>query len=621
MKNTIQLMLWPRLGLALLLLVARVNAAERQVLPGHVPANVAALQPTSRLNATNRLDLVVALPLRNREDLTNLLQQVYDPASTNFHHYLSSPQFTERFGPSEKDYQTLMAYARSNGFTIAGTHPNRTLLDVNGSVGDIEKAFHVTMRTYQHLTEARAFYTPDVEPSLDLDTQVMQIEGLNNFSLPHSNLKPMPIPNPGNPMPALGTAPGNNYWGSDFRKVYAPGVALNGSGQIVAIMSLAGYYPSDITAYENQAGLPYVPITNLFNNGINANTGPYGDVTEISLDIEMVISMAPGIAKLMVYEGTQQHDIYNHIATDNIAKQISSSFTAGSATDPMTDQIFIQFAMQGQSCFQESGDDGARIGAAAFPADDPYVTLVGGTRLTTGSDGSWQSETVWNDSDGKGSGGGVSVTFNIPSWQLGIDMTANQGSTTMRNVPDVSIVATQIWVIHDNGVGSGQRGTSCAAPLWAGFCALINQQAAAEGKPPVGFLNPAIYAIGKGSGYAAAFRDVTMGSNTNPNSLNRWFVASGYDLCTGWGTPTGMGTINALVNFAGPVFVAFGASDPGNGTYDLPYNTMSRGTNEVAAGGTIEIKTAGSSSETMTITKAMNIQAIGGPAVIGHNTP
>jgi subtilase family serine protease len=170
-------------------------------------------------------------------------------------------------------------------------------------------------------------------------------------------------------------------------------------------------------------------------------------------------------------------------------------------------------------------------------------------------------------------------------------------------------------------VGSGQRGTSCAAPLWAGFCALINQQAAAEGKPPVGFLNPAIYAIGKGSGYAAAFRDVTMGSNTNPNSLNRWFAASGYDLCTGWGTPTGMGTINALVNFAGPVFVAFGASDPGNGTYDLPYNTMSRGTNGVAAGGTIEIKTAGSSSETMTITKAMNIQAIGGPAVIGHNTP
>ena len=80
-------------------------------------------------------------------------------------------------------------------------------------------------------------------------------------------------------------------------------------------------------------------------------------------------------------------------------------------------------------------------------------------------------------------------------------------------------------------------GTSCAAPLWAAFTALVNQQAAAASQPPVGFLNPALYAIGKGANYTTCFHDITTGNNTWSGSPNLFFAVPGYDLCTGWGTP------------------------------------------------------------------------------------
>src|ERR1035438_886541 len=97
-------------------------------------------------------------------------------------------------------------------------------------------------------------------------------------------------------------------------------------------------------------------------------------------------------------------------------------------------------------------------------------------------------------------------------------MTANQGSTTRRNVPDVALTADNVYVIYGNGQSETVGGTSCAAPLWAGFTALLNQQAALAGIPTVGFLNPAIYAIGKGPNYTADFHDVTTGNNFSTSS-------------------------------------------------------------------------------------------------------
>jgi subtilase family serine protease len=158
-----------------------------QVLRDEVPPVIENLhlQPISLLPATNRLDLAISLPLRNQAALNTLLSEIYNPASTNYHRYLTPEQFTERFGPTEQDYQTLINFARTNGLTVTTTHPNRALLDVSGNVATIERVFHVTLRVYRHPTENRTFYAPDREPSVDFDIPILHVAGLDNFELPH----------------------------------------------------------------------------------------------------------------------------------------------------------------------------------------------------------------------------------------------------------------------------------------------------------------------------------------------------------------------------------------------------------------------------------------------------
>jgi len=533
-------------------------AAERQVLHGHVPSALARfnLQPAGRLPVTKNLQLAVGLPLRNQQALDDLLRQIYDPASPNYRHYLTPEQIAEQFGPSEQDYQSFIAFAEKNGLTVTGTYPNRTLLDISGSVASIQRVFHVTMRVYQHPREARTFYAPDVEPSLDLAVPVLHISGLDNFVLPRPmNLHVIPLEQLTRTVPASGSGPSGLYMGNDFRAAYAPGVSLDGAGQVVGLLELDGYYPNDITAYENQAGLPNVPLTNVLVDSFSGAAG--GNNIEVALDIEVAIAMATNVSKVIVYEGPNPSgtiDILARMASDNLAKQISSSWLIGD--DPNADVQYKIFATQGQSFFQASGDNGAFYSGIVQWADDTNITLVGGTTLTmTGSGGAWSSESAWNwyitdppNTDSTGGG----INFNsipIPIWQQGINMTTNNGSTTLRNIPDVALTADNILVRADNGASYYVGGTSAAAPLWAGYTALINQQALAAGRSTVGFINPAVYAIGKSTNFTADFHDIATGNNTNASSPNNYFAVPGYDLCTGWGTPVGQSLITAL---AGP---------------------------------------------------------------------
>ena len=126
---------------AFLLFALSARAAEPQVLRGHLPAAVAKLAPVGSLPASQRLNLAIGLPLRNQEALTNLLHQLYDPASPNYRHFLTPEQFTARFGPSEADYQAVIAFAKTQGLDVTGKHPNRTLVECKAEVADIEKAF------------------------------------------------------------------------------------------------------------------------------------------------------------------------------------------------------------------------------------------------------------------------------------------------------------------------------------------------------------------------------------------------------------------------------------------------------------------------------------------------
>jgi hypothetical protein len=536
--------------LAVMIAATSLPAAQRKVLQGHVPQAVTRLQPAAPLPGTQPLELALTLPLRNREALATLLQELYDPASPNYRHYLTPEQFTQRFGPTEANYQKLIGFARAHGLTVSGTHPNRLVLDVRGPVANIEEAFRVRMRNYRHPKEDRTFYSPDAEPSVDPDVLLQAISGLDNFVLPHPiNLQMAPLVQPADSTLqevrayATGSGPGGDFMGNDFRAAYVPSVTNTGSGQVIGLFEFGPFSPNSIYIYQTNAHLSTdIVITTIPVNGFNTTWSGQDDGEEC-LDIEMAMSLAPG-ATILVYEGDNGTDIFNKIATDNLAKQISCSF-GWSPMDASLEGTFKQFAAQGQSCYIASGDSGAEAQPVFPPGDDPYLTIVGGTSLTTsGAGGSWQSESAW-----VGSSGGVSSRYPIPSWQQAINMQANQGSTTMRNLPDVAMLAdTVLFFVYRNGTTGTIGGTSAAAPLWAGFTALVNQQAAAQGKPPTGFINPAVYALGKApyATYTSCFHDITTGNNYNSSSPTKFRAVTGYDLCTGWGTPRGINLINFL---------------------------------------------------------------------------
>ena len=516
------------------LLILSVSASAGQRLRGHVPEAVGASRALGPVGRATRMNLALGLPLRNQSELAALVQQVADPASPNYRHYLTPEQFAERFGPTEADYHALASFLRAGGLEVTGTHPNRMILDVAGPAAAVERIFHVNLFRWSHPSRGE-FFAPDREPFIDGNVEILDVSGLDNFSVPRPiDLHRLPL---GKAQPlTTGSGPAGLFIGGDFRAAYAPGVTLNGAGQSIGLLEFDGFYSSDVTANFQQAGLPAVPITTVLLDGFSGSPGNAND--EVTLDIMTAAYMAPG-ASVIVYEGRSPNDILNRMATDNSASQLSSSWTF-SPTNATTEQIFQEMIVQGQSLFQASGDSGAYHGYIMPPADDPNVTVVGGTSLiTSGAGGAWQSESAWADG-----GGGVSQVWPIPSYQRNVNMAAVGGSTTMRNLPDVALLADiQTFMIADNGNRYSIGGTSEAAPLWAGFIALANQQAASTGKARVGFLNPTIYSIGLGSRFASDLHDTTTGSNGFP-------ALAGYDLATGWGTPSGQSLINDLTGAA-----------------------------------------------------------------------
>src|ERR1039458_1978583 len=259
------------------------------------------------------------------------------------------------------------------------------------------------------------------------------------------------------------------------------------------------------------------------------------DDGEEVIDIQQSISMAPGLSAVIVYEGNNDVDILNRMATDNVARQLSCSF-GWLPADPKSDEpIFREFAVQGQNFLVASGDSGAytlpgcsgnNCNPAFYPEDDPFITAAGGTHITTnGAGGPWESEIAWGGTNpvlargnptGGSSGGYSTNGFAIPGYQQlkGVINPFNDGSTTLRNVPDVSAEADcDNYYCANGSCQGGVGGTSLSAPRWAGFLALANEQANGAA---IGFLNPTIYGDRQwGPGYDSAFHDITSGRNNN----------------------------------------------------------------------------------------------------------
>ena len=573
MRNT---PLLPRLAAlvcaaAFMLITVPGQAQPQSPLTRHVRDEVVngKAQLVGKLPASQTLLFDIVLPLRDRAGLQDFVQEVQSPASSSYHKFLTPQEFTARFGPSQEDWEALVAFAKASGFEIiSGTREERDLR-LSGSVANIEKAFHVTMGTYHDLTEDRTFFAVDREPTVDLPFQIWHITGLDNDSKPHPMYVKKSDYAKAHGIDAsrvvshatTGSGPSASFLGSDMRAAYYGGTALTGTGQTIGLFEFLGTDLADLTTYYKNVGQtePYTPTlisTGGYSTSCTESSGC--DDTEQTLDMTQAMGMAPGSTMLYMYVCGNASSISDtacisamvSTASAPLSKQISCSW-GWTPADPSTlDPYFEQMAAQGQNFFAASGDSSAWSASnEAWPADDANIVSVGGTDLTTASAaGPWKSETAWADS-----GGGISPdSIPIPSWQKlsGVITSSNRGSTTLRNGPDVAANANfTFYVCADQTTctANDYGGTSFAAPMWAGYLALANQQAAANGDS-IGFIDPILYPAALTSSYGTYFHDITSGSCGTYSGI------TGYDLCTGWGSPNTTGIINLLAGSATPSF-------------------------------------------------------------------
>jgi kumamolisin len=551
-----------------LALTLQVGAAPSETLDhspvrlsGHVPSKaVSEAVCLKTLDATTHVPLTFILPLRNREALEELIQRIYDPTDQqHYGKYLTPEEFTERFAPTQKDHDNVVAYAKSLGLTITGTHPNRTLLNVSGPTESIEAAFNLRLHQYQK-ANGRIFYAPDNDPEVpgSVASLIHGIVGLDNHAVRHTYNRRKQTPEGSLVSDAVAHAhpsgPGGGYAPKDLLTAYnLTEVSANGSNQIIALFELGGYLASDINEYTKYFGLPAAKLKNILVDGGSTS----GIDPEVVLDIQLALALAPE-SQIYVYEGPNSDqgvlDTYNRIATDNLAKQVSTSWGLGenyvsSQQLQAENAIFLQMAAHGQTIYSAAGDSGAyddypsKTLVVDDPASQPYVVGVGGTKLVVNSgSGAYGEEVVWNDGLGNGAGGGgVSTVWSLPSWQKNVPTVY---SKTHRNVPDVSLNADPEtgYSIYYDGQWTIFGGTSCAAPLWAAFTACINQERLASQAPVLGFANPLLYAIGVGSSYAVDFHDITVGNNYY------YQAGKGYDNASGWGSFNGANLFASLTN-------------------------------------------------------------------------
>jgi kumamolisin len=478
---------------------------------------------------------------------------MYTPGRPGFHHFMSTQEFMSRYAPTADQVNQVSAYLAGQGMNVKSVSDNRMLVHVQAPTSAIQAAFKTELHSFED-SDGTAFRGPASEPVLPADLPIRAVHGLDNMVKFKRHLQKLD----GQVKGHSGTGPNGGFSPSDIRTAYKIPASANGAGESLGLIEMDGYSASNIQAYEAAFKLPQVPLNNVLVDSASGAAG--GGADEVELDIELMAAVAPGAKQIVVYEGPNNDtgilDTYSRIAHDNVAREVSSSWGepedgASSAFLQSENTIFKQMAAQGQSIYAAAGDNGAYDDGSGLSVDDPasqpYVVGVGGTKLTTDSSGARTAESAWGNGNGPGAGGGggVSTVWPLPAWQASLGNAQNQGSTTMRNVPDVSLNAdpTTGYSIYTSGNWAVIGGTSAAAPLWAAFTALVNQARLGQGVGPVGFPNPQLYAIGKGSGYGSAFFDV-LDASTN----GHFPAVAGFDNATGWGSFDGAGLFSALAS-------------------------------------------------------------------------
>lgn len=515
-------------------LSAGAAAAEtRAKLPGSV--NLKFLEDTPRANAplyirqlsaaenAAPIEFEVSFRLRNLAELQARIAagETITPA-----------EMAERYYPAESDYAAAAAWFTSQGLTVTETYGHRLSLFVRGSVAQIAQSLQT--RFGRVALNGRESSSALVVPSVPqwMAGALVGINGLQPHNLAHKFSTGTTISH------ITGSVP---YFPQDLITAYGAGsTTYDGSGQTIAIVIDALPNLSDVTAFWTGCGVAQSQDRLQFVSLATSLPAASGEET---LDAEWASAIAPG-ATVRVYAAGSLADsalnrAYARIVSDadSIAglNQVSLSYGAdeiaySSSYLQSESQYFAAMAAIGISVFVSSGDSGnlgyyyASSITTFYPASDPYVTAVGGTSLTLNGSATISAESAWS-----GSGGGVSTVFSRPSWQT-------TGTYTKRTVPDLSTVAdpnTGALVVLNSTLYQ-YGGTSWSAPVMAAFCARINQARTAGDLDPMGVFASKLYSLS-----SSCFRDTTTGSNG-------YAATTGYDLCTGLGTPVVGALITAL---------------------------------------------------------------------------
>jgi kumamolisin len=341
---------------------------------------------------------------------------------------------------------------------------------------------------------------------------------------------------------------GVNYTPKQLAAFYGFPKTATGAGKKVAVIELGGgYVQSDLDSYFKSLGLAVKPVIfHAIDGGVNSPGDPNGADGEVMLDLCVIGGMAPGVQLHCYMAPNTDAGFLAALKQATVDKMDAISISWGGPEDSWSSSSLTAFntALQaasnaGITVTVAAGDNGSTDGEIGphvdFPASSPWVLACGGTSLPALSP---SSEVVWNDgTSGGATGGGVSAQFALPAYQSKAGV---PGGAAKRGVPDVGGDADPNtgWMIVVDGQNMVIGGTSAVAPMWAAIAAVLSE---ALGKN-VGFLNPLLYALPSG-----AMHDITSGNN------GTYVAKSGYDCCTGLGTPNVTKLLAALQPAPAPV--------------------------------------------------------------------
>ncbi len=526
--------------------------------------------------ADTKLRFAVVLKPRDPAALSKFASEVSTPGSALYRHYLAKGQAAGLFGPTPATVTAVRTALAALGLALGPTAADRMLVPVTATAARVDTALRTSMHAfrlasgavgYANVTPLRlpASIAPAVQAIVGLDGLLRETTSLAPGSRPSRPLATAAgVPGQAEPC-AKATAAG--LTGPQIAQAYDMDPLYNvhdfGTGENADLVELAPFNSADITAYQKCYG------THVRVNTIVVESGLGSDAAEDEVDIEDLISLAPGLSNINVYEApantpsTSVDAAYGEVAIQNTimeadnARVVSNSWggcevTAGDEEAAAAEEpILAMMASQGQDFFSDAGDSGSQsckkgVLNVADPASQPWVTAVGGTDLNGVGDPPAfpPSETAWS-----AGGGGISSNWEMPAWQfLGTPGVINKYSTgapckapagiDCREVPDVSADAgVSYGMITGNQKWGAWEGTSLSTPTWAAAVALIDASSPACVQKPVGFINTALYVLAITP--SVYFNDITKGNDANGDAAvhGKYPATKGYDLATGLGTP------------------------------------------------------------------------------------